>query len=361
MTYSTISRTAVALAEAGAGAGEEGVERTVYGDYPAEMEAVVNSEDEWSVRCGEGDQLKVIDFAYTSELGHVSDALKAYGGSTGIVEEIREEWVLLRHADGEAIQWPYAAVKMEKRNCQSRPSSTQRVGVGGVALWVEACHRSRSDMQQEEEARQVAGVTTPRLLAQLKEGPCDFAVLRALQSRVQFKLAPRLQPKTGGEQAGSLLQCKLASRLQSKLPACSPPVASGSLSHGAAHEQLLAKGDEQRMCMRSVCRTTRADAASSSRATDQAPHSVEMVRELALPRTVEMLRGDKGMVGLNVFRPDFFTSGPCHIWEIAPNSAAGNVGCFRVGDAILAIDGESVLNIGLQEIRSLLSGLPNSR
>ena len=196
-------------------------------------------------------------------------------------------------------------------------------------------------MQQEEGARQVAGVTTPRereLLAQLKGGPCDLAVLRALKSRVQ---------------------CKLASRLQSKLPACSPPVASGSLSHGAAHEHMLAKGDEQRM--RSVCRTTRADAASSSRATDQAPHSVEMVREVALPRTVEMLRGDKGMVGLNVFRPDSFTSGPCHIWEIAPNSAAGNAGCFRVGDAILAIDGESVLNIGLQEIRSLLSGLPNSR
>jgi len=154
------------------------------------------------------------------------------------------------------------------------------------------------------------------------------------------------------------------------------------LLHGAAHEQelqmllevrvsahetldnllteaLLAKGDEQRM--RSACRTTRADAASSSRATDQAPHSVEMVRELALPRTFHMLRGDKGMVGLNVFRPDSLTSGPCHIWEIAPNSTAANAGCFRVGDAILAIDGKSVLNIGLQEIRSLLSGLPNSR
>ena len=341
MPYSTISLTAVALAEAGAGAGEDGVERSVYGDYPEEIEAVVNSEDEWSMRCGEGDQLKVIDSACTPELGHVSDALKAYLGSTGIVEEVHERWVLLRHADGEAIRWPYAAVKMGKRNCQSRPAASQRVRGGGVTLWVEACQRSCSDMQQEEGARQVAGVTTPRereLLAQLKGGPCDFAVLRALHSRVQ---------------------CKLASRLQSKLPACSPPVASGSLSHGAAHEHMLAKGDEQRM--RSVCRTTRADAASSSRATDQAPHSVEMVRELALPRTVEMLRGDNGMVGLNVFRPDSLTSGPCHIWEIAPNSAAGNAGCFRVGDAIFAIDGESVLNIGLQEIRSLLSGLPNSR
>jgi len=92
-----------------------------------------------------------------------------------------------------------------------------------------------------------------------------------------------------------------------------------------------------------------------------APHSVEIEREMEWPRTVEMVRGDKGMVGFDFFRNDGLTSGPCHIWHITPNSPADESRCFRVGDAIFEIDGESVLNLGMQEIRSLMSGLPNSR
>ena len=92
-----------------------------------------------------------------------------------------------------------------------------------------------------------------------------------------------------------------------------------------------------------------------------APHSVEIERKMEWPRTVEMVRGHKGMVGFDFFRNDGLTSGPCHIWHITPNSPADESGCFKVGDAIFEIDGESVLNLGMQEIRSLMSGLPNSR
>jgi hypothetical protein len=85
--------------------------------------------------------------------------------------------------------------------------------------------------------------------------------------------------------------------------------------------------------------------------------------------TVEMVRSDKGAVGLKFFRNEGLwgglwggiTFGPCHILEIAPNSPADTSGCFRVGDAILAIDGTSVLNLGLHEIMGLFAGPPNSR
>jgi hypothetical protein len=85
--------------------------------------------------------------------------------------------------------------------------------------------------------------------------------------------------------------------------------------------------------------------------------------------TVEMVRSEKGAVGLKIFRNEGLwgglwggiTFGPCHILEIAPNSPADTSECFRVGDAILAIDGTSVLNLGLHEIMGLFAGPPNSR
>ena len=75
--------------------------------------------------------------------------------------------------------------------------------------------------------------------------------------------------------------------------------------------------------------------------------------------SVEMLRSDKGTVGLKIIRSEGVNSGPWHILDIARNSPAEKAGC-RIGDAILAIDGQSVLNLGQQETASLLPGLPNS-
>ncbi len=83
-------------------------------------------------------------------------------------------------------------------------------------------------------------------------------------------------------------------------------------------------------------------------------------RQLA-PHSVKMVRSEQGKVGLIFFRDEGITSGPWHIWEIVRNSPADNSGCFRVGDAILAVDGKSVLNLGLQETAGLFAGLPNSR
>ena len=83
-------------------------------------------------------------------------------------------------------------------------------------------------------------------------------------------------------------------------------------------------------------------------------------RQLA-PHSVKMVRSEQGKVGLIFFRDEGITSGPWHIWEIVRNSPADNLGCFRVGDAILAVDGTSVLNLGLQETAGLFAGLPNSR
>jgi len=81
---------------------------------------------ESSLRCAEGDQLKVIDFADMAEAAfNLSDAawarsLKTYLGTTGLVEQVDDNSVLLRHADGQAIWWAYGAVKMAKRNCHHR-------------------------------------------------------------------------------------------------------------------------------------------------------------------------------------------------------------------------------------------------
>jgi hypothetical protein len=74
---------------------------------------------------------------------------------------------------------------------------------------------------------------------------------------------------------------------------------------------------------------------------------------------VEMLRSDKGTVGLKIIRSEGVNSGPWYILDIAGNSPAEKAGC-RIGDAILAIDGQSVLNLGHQETAGLLPGLPNS-
>ena len=79
------------------------------------------------------------------------------------------------------------------------------------------------------------------------------------------------------------------------------------------------------------------------------------------PHSIELVRSDKGTVGLSFFRNAGQTSGPWHILEIAPNSPAENSGCLRVGDAILAVDGKSVLNLGEQETVGLFSGQPRSQ
>jgi hypothetical protein len=72
-----------------------------------------------------------------------------------------------------------------------------------------------------------------------------------------------------------------------------------------------------------------------------------------------MLRSDKGTVGLKIIRSEGVNSGPWHIVDVARNSPAEKAGC-GIGDAILAIDGQSVLNLGQQETAGLLPGLPNS-
>jgi hypothetical protein len=75
--------------------------------------------------------------------------------------------------------------------------------------------------------------------------------------------------------------------------------------------------------------------------------------------SVEILRSDKGTVGLKIIRSEGVNSGPWYILDIARNSPAEKAGC-RIGDAILAIDGQSVLILGQQETAGLLPGLPNS-
>ncbi len=76
-------------------------------------------------------------------------------------------------------------------------------------------------------------------------------------------------------------------------------------------------------------------------------------------KTVEIVRSDKGMVGLRIFRNEDLPSGPWHILQVAPNSPAGNAGC-KVGDAILAVNGKSVVNLGLHETNGLFAGFPHS-
>jgi hypothetical protein len=78
-----------------------------------------------------------------------------------------------------------------------------------------------------------------------------------------------------------------------------------------------------------------------------------------LLKTVQIVRSDKGTVGLRIFRNKDFPSGPWHILQVAPNSPAGNAGC-KVGDAILAVDGKSVVNLGLHETNGLFAGFPDS-
>ncbi len=83
------------------------------------------------------------------------------------------------------------------------------------------------------------------------------------------------------------------------------------------------------------------------------------IRKAPLLKTVEIVRSGKGTVGLRIFRNDDLPSGPWHILQVAPNSPAGNAGC-KVGDAILAIDGKSVVNLGLHETNGLFAGFPDS-
>lgn len=86
------------------------------------------------------------------------------------------------------------------------------------------------------------------------------------------------------------------------------------------------------------------------------------------PHSVEIVRSDKGTVGLGFVKIpptcglgfDGLASGPCRILDVAPSSPADKSRC-RVGDTILAVDGKSVLNLALQEIKGLFEGKPHSR
>jgi len=81
------------------------------------------------------------------------------------------------------------------------------------------------------------------------------------------------------------------------------------------------------------------------------------------PHSVEIVRSDKGTVGLGFEKIpptcglgfDGLTSGACRILDIAPSSPADMSRC-RVGDTILAVDGKSVLNLALQEIKGPFEG-----
>ena len=94
----------------------------------AQMRDAQRRRETW-VDCARGDRLRVIDFADMVEAAfEQSDAqwqesLRRYLGSTAVVEQADAASVKARHEDGQALWWPYGAVKVVSRQPRAAAAS----------------------------------------------------------------------------------------------------------------------------------------------------------------------------------------------------------------------------------------------
>ncbi len=96
----------------------------------AKMRDAQRRRETW-VDCARGDRLRIIEFADMVEAAfEESDAqwqesLRCYLGSTAVVEQADTASVKVRHEDGQALWWPYGAVKVVSRQPRAAAASAE--------------------------------------------------------------------------------------------------------------------------------------------------------------------------------------------------------------------------------------------